>query len=152
MSIAGVVANIGSVGISGLQSAGLNETALQRQARPGQGQGAEFSFKLPEAPQHLTSLPGESSPTSSASALNVGANGQVDPPTSFANMMRRMVLDVNASQQVAGEKMRDVLAGGPTTVHEAMIAGQESSVRFQLLSEVRNKVIESYKEVMRMQV
>ena len=38
------------------------------------------------------------------------------------------------------------------TMHQAMIAMEEASVSFQLMAEVRNKLLESYQELMRMQI
>ena len=39
-----------------------------------------------------------------------------------------------------------------TNLHQAMISMQEASVAFTLMVEVRNKLVESYQELMRMQV
>ena len=40
----------------------------------------------------------------------------------------------------------------PTAAHKSVIAMQEASVAFSLMVEVRNKLVESYQELMRMQV
>jgi flagellar hook-basal body complex protein FliE len=45
-----------------------------------------------------------------------------------------------------------VLAGEGVPLHQAVIAAEEASVSFQLMVEVRNKLLESYQELMRMQV
>ncbi len=78
--------------------------------------------------------------------------GGINEPTTFGHLAQQMIRDVNEKQQVAGHLVRDVLAGGPTPVHEALIATEEASVSFQMLTEVRNKVVEAYQEVMRMSV
>jgi flagellar hook-basal body complex protein FliE len=44
------------------------------------------------------------------------------------------------------------MAGGNVPLHKAMIAVEEASVSFQLMVEVRNKLLDSYQELMRMQV
>ena len=44
------------------------------------------------------------------------------------------------------------LAGQNVPLHQAMIAMEEASVSFQLMVEVRNKLLESYQELMRMQI
>ncbi|MEM9400106.1 MAG: flagellar hook-basal body complex protein FliE [Verrucomicrobiota bacterium] len=95
-------------------------------------------FEIPAPVQHV------------AGPLHV--QSMENTPETWGHMVQQMVRDVNTVQKTAGEKVRDVLQGGPTSVHEAMIASQKSSVSFQMLSEVRNKVIDSYKEIMRMQV
>jgi flagellar hook-basal body complex protein FliE len=72
--------------------------------------------------------------------------------TSFANMLGNLVQDVNAKQVNAGETVRGLLGGENVSLHQAMIAMEEASVSFQLMVEVRNKLLESYQELMRMQV
>jgi flagellar hook-basal body complex protein FliE len=67
-------------------------------------------------------------------------------------MVQQMVMDVNNQQQNAAAKVSDVLRGGPTPVHEAMVATEEASLGFTFLSEVRNKVVDAYQQVMQMQV
>jgi flagellar hook-basal body complex protein FliE len=48
--------------------------------------------------------------------------------------------------------MRGVMSGQGVPLHQAMIAAEEASVSFQLMVEVRNRLLESYQELMRMQV
>jgi flagellar hook-basal body complex protein FliE len=52
----------------------------------------------------------------------------------------------------AGQAVADLQAGKPVTLHQAMITMEEASVSFQLMAEVRNRLLESYQELMRMQV
>lgn len=87
--------------------------------------------------------------TNAETALaRVGGASGADGGMSFG----QMIADVNAKQAEAGEAMRDVMSGGPTPLHQAMIAVEEASVSFQLMVEVRNRLLESYQELMRMQV
>ena len=76
----------------------------------------------------------------------------VAPSSSFDGFLGNMVSDVSAKQAAAGEAMKSVMAGGDVPLHQAMIAVQEASISFQLMVEVRNKLLESYQELMRMQV
>ena len=73
-------------------------------------------------------------------------------PSTFGHLMQQMVGDVNNRQVTAGDKVRDVLAGGNTPVHEAMIAVEEAGLSFRMLSEMRNKLLDAYQEIMRMQI
>ena len=73
-------------------------------------------------------------------------------PTSFADMLGQMVQEVNGKQAAAGQAVTGVLAGENVPLHQAMIAIEEASVSFQLMVEVRNKLVESYQELMRMQI
>jgi flagellar hook-basal body complex protein FliE len=47
---------------------------------------------------------------------------------------------------------RKVLLGETDQLHQSVIARQEASVSFALMVEVRNKLVESYQELIRMQV
>lgn len=71
---------------------------------------------------------------------------------SFSGVLGRMVAEVNAKQGAAGQAVADLQSGKPVALHQAMISMEEASVSFQLMAEVRNKLLESYQELMRMQV
>jgi flagellar hook-basal body complex protein FliE len=71
---------------------------------------------------------------------------------SFGNVLGRLLGEVNEKQAVAGEAVNGLLAGKEVSLHQAMIAMEEASVSFQLMVEVRNKLLESYQELMRMQI
>jgi flagellar hook-basal body complex protein FliE len=73
-------------------------------------------------------------------------------PATWGHMVQQMVMDVNSQQQGAAQKVSDVLRGGPTPIHEAMVASEEASLSFEFLSEMRNKVVDAYQQVMQMQV
>ena len=73
-------------------------------------------------------------------------------PVSFGGLLGEMVQEVNARQAAAGQAVAGVLSGQQVSLHQAMIAMEEASVSFQLMVEVRNKLLESYQELMRMQV
>jgi flagellar hook-basal body complex protein FliE len=45
-----------------------------------------------------------------------------------------------------------MLSGQNVPLHQVMIASEEASVSFQLMLEVRNKLLDGYQELMRMQV
>ncbi|MEI9998740.1 MAG: flagellar hook-basal body complex protein FliE [Verrucomicrobiota bacterium] len=89
--------------------------------------------------------------TASAAAPLVPASGGASP-TTWGHMVHQMVMDVNAKQQDAASMVTDVLKGGPTPVHQAVIASEEASLSFTFLAEMRNKVIDAYNQVMQMQV
>ncbi len=82
-------------------------------------------------------------------AIN-GASGA--GPTTWGHMAQQMVMEVNAKQATAAQKVNDVLQGGATPVHDAMVATDEASLSFEFLGEVRNKIVDAYNQVMQMQV
>ena len=71
---------------------------------------------------------------------------------SFAGMLGKLVADVNAKQNAAGGAVAALQAGQNVPLHQAVIAMEEANVSFQLMVEVRNKLLESYQEIMRMQI
>lgn len=73
-------------------------------------------------------------------------------PSSFSGVLEKMVNEVNNKQAAASQAVHDLQSGQAGSLHQAMIAMEEASVSFQLMVEVRNKVLESYQELMRMQI
>ncbi len=71
---------------------------------------------------------------------------------SFANLLSNLVQDVNSKQGAAAQALQDLQGGRSVSLHQTMIAMEEASVSFQLMVEVRNRLLESYQELMRMQV
>ncbi len=59
---------------------------------------------------------------------------------------------VDRKDKVSDDLRQQVLAGDATNLHQAVIAAQEASVSFSLMVEMRNKVLETYQELMRLQV
>ncbi|KAF0171816.1 MAG: flagellar hook-basal body complex protein FliE [Limisphaerales bacterium] len=70
----------------------------------------------------------------------------------FGEMLGNLVQGVNEKQAISKDTVNALLAGQNVPLHQAMIAMEEASVSFQLMVEVRNKLLESYQELMRMQV
>jgi len=71
---------------------------------------------------------------------------------SFSNILGQFVNEVNTKQTTANDAVTSMLSGGNVSLHQAMIAMEEANVSFQLMVEVRNKLLDSYQELMRMQV
>lgn len=77
---------------------------------------------------------------------------KTNPSESFGKMLDGVVSTVEAKQHDAQELTRKVLLGQTDQLHQSTIAMQEASVAFSMMIEVRNKLVESYQELMRMQV
>ncbi len=73
-------------------------------------------------------------------------------PGGFSNFLQNAVSEIDDKMKAGKAEQTKVLTGESTNLHQAMIAMQEASVAFTLMVEVRNKLVESYQEVMRMQV
>ena len=70
----------------------------------------------------------------------------------FADMLKGAVEKVNAMQHQAGRLEDAVAKGENVNIHQAVIAGEKAGLSFKLMMQVRNKMLEAYEEVMRMQV
>ena len=71
---------------------------------------------------------------------------------SFGATIRDAVQQVNNLQSQADALAQKLAVGDPVDTHEVMLAMQKASLALQLTIQVRNKVIEAYQEIMRMQV
>jgi flagellar hook-basal body complex protein FliE len=69
---------------------------------------------------------------------------------SFAQTMQEAVAGVNAQDVNAGQKMADVDAGRSDDLVGAMLASQEASLSFQMLMQVRNKVMGAVDELIKL--
>jgi flagellar hook-basal body complex protein FliE len=70
----------------------------------------------------------------------------------FSSLLSRAVTDVEGRMRAAESERQKVLTGETNNLHQATIASSEAGVAFSLMIEVRNKLVESYQELMRMQV
>ncbi|GBF33187.1 flagellar hook-basal body complex protein FliE [Desulfocucumis palustris] len=71
---------------------------------------------------------------------------------SFGQMLNKALQDVNKSQINANETIKGFLTGEVQEVHQVTIAMEQAKIMLLLATEVRNKVIEAYQEISRMQV
>jgi flagellar hook-basal body complex protein FliE len=72
--------------------------------------------------------------------------------SSFSSLLGNLVSDVNTQQQISAQSVNALQSGANVPLHQAVISMEEASVSFQLLVQVRNKLLESYQEIMRMQM
>jgi flagellar hook-basal body complex protein FliE len=70
----------------------------------------------------------------------------------FANMLSGIVGEVETQQQSADMAIQQLHAGGAKNLHEAMIAMEQADISIRFMVQVRNKALEAYQEIMRMQV
>jgi len=85
------------------------------------------------------------------SAQSTQAVGAVQG-SGFGDVLNQFVGEVNEKQLASSQAVNDLLSGKDVPLHQAMIAMQEAGVAFQLMVEVRNKLLQGYQDLMRMQV
>ena len=81
-----------------------------------------------------------------------GGSGGQAAQGPFGQLLTQFVGEVNEKQAVSTEMVNGLLSGQDIPLHRVMIAMEEASVAFQMMVEVRNKLLEGYQELMRMQV
>ncbi len=71
---------------------------------------------------------------------------------SFKDTLKEAIQEINELQQNAGETAERFLRGEITDLHQVMVAVQKARVGLELMLEIRNKVVEAYREILRMQM
>jgi len=71
---------------------------------------------------------------------------------SFSDFLLNSVKDVNELQIKANESMEKLATGNKADIHETLIAVEKAEIAFKAMNQIRQKVLEAYREVMRMQV
>jgi flagellar hook-basal body complex protein FliE len=79
-------------------------------------------------------------------------NANTKSTVSFAEVLKNKVQEINKLQLDADSAIANVELKDSGSVHEAMIALEKASISFRTMMQVRNKILEAYQEVMRMQV
>jgi flagellar hook-basal body complex protein FliE len=74
------------------------------------------------------------------------------PGIQIEKAVESFVQSIDEKSKVAGRNVAALMAGEDMSLGETMISLQESQLSFQLMVEVRNKLLDGYQELMRMQV
>ena len=75
---------------------------------------------------------------------------QVNRSGSFGDMLGNALNEVNQLKKEADESINNLAAGKQKDIHQTMIDLEKADVAFQLLMQIRNKIISAYETVMRM--
>jgi len=74
------------------------------------------------------------------------------PDAGFGDWFANEVGNVNASMVNSDIAVQKLVTGEAQSLHDVMIKMEEAKLSFQLLAQVRNRLLDAYQEVMRMQV
>src|SRR6056297_912520 len=90
------------------------------------------------------------SPLADAKAASTGTRqtGGID---AFADLLTQQVKNVNTMQGDANDMVHTMLTGGDVNEAEVLTAVQKADLAFRMLLQVRNKLIEAYREVQQIQ-
>jgi flagellar hook-basal body complex protein FliE len=70
----------------------------------------------------------------------------------FGQVVQQFIEDTNAQQIMADQSVERLATGQSDSVHETMLALTKADLSLRVFMEVRNKIIDAYQEVMRMQL
>lgn len=81
-------------------------------------------------------------------SLDLGGNGG---GASFTDVLKSAVDSVNQSNDTAAAQVKNMLEGGGADLNNVMIAVEKADVSFQLMMQVRNKIVSAYQDIEKMQ-
>ena len=70
----------------------------------------------------------------------------------FGSVLKDAIMDINKLQTDADKAIAKVQLEDAGSIHDAMVALEKAGISFQVMMQVRNKILDAYQEVMRMQV
>ena len=73
-------------------------------------------------------------------------------PKSFSDLLAESINEVNQLQVDANKATENLVTGRSKNLHEVMLKVEQANLAFQQMNQVRLKVLEAYKEIMRMQL
>ncbi|MEH6447904.1 MAG: flagellar hook-basal body complex protein FliE [Oleispira sp.] len=137
-----------------------NSFAAQLQQQHNQFNPSQASSAAPSAmsPSQFRNEMTQQDLVNQAAAIDTRPGNQMNYSSSASNpsigeMMGNAINQVNATQKHAGSLSTRYTQGDPNIdLPEVMVAMQKSSVSFQAMSQVRNKLLEAYKDIMNMPV
>ena len=89
--------------------------------------------------------------TDSQPISGLGAPKQAES-VSFREVLEKSLGEVNNLQSEAEQKIQKFATGEVTDLREVMVAAEEANLAFQFTLEIRNKIVEAYQELFRLQV
>lgn len=92
------------------------------------------------------------SPIAVPTVTTAAAPAATKPALDFGEMLGRAVGELDALQKQSDDLAMRLADGQAVDLHDVVLATEEASLAFQLAIQVRNRVVEAYQEIMRMQV
>lgn len=74
------------------------------------------------------------------------------PSQTFGDFLKNSIVEVNDIQTKANDSVQKLISGEEQDIHETMMLMEKAELAFKTMGQIRNKVIEAYREIMRMQI
>src|SRR4051794_41148983 len=81
--------------------------------------------------------------------MDVPKGDAAQSASTFSDILRSSVSQVNEYQTQADTAIKELVAGRTKNIHETMLAIERADASLKLMMQVRNKVLDAYKEIMR---
>ena len=81
-----------------------------------------------------------------------GISGEGIKESGFLDMLKSSIQEVNQHQIQSDHAISNLIAGRSKNIHETMLSVERADASLKLMMQVRNKIIDGYREIMRMQV
>ena len=81
-----------------------------------------------------------------------GGKTNFESPKTFGQFLEDSLVKVNNLQQEANASVEKLATGKSKNMHETLLAVEKADIAFKAMNQIRLKVLDAYKEVMRMQV
>lgn len=82
----------------------------------------------------------------------IGTPGPSTEAGGFVDSLKAAIGQVNDAQMQAGQAVDALMTGQTQDIHRTMVALQQADVSFQLMMQIRNKLVTAYEEIQRMQI
>lgn len=81
-----------------------------------------------------------------------GVGGASESGKTFGEFLQDSIGKVNALQQDANVSMEKLASGESQNLHETLLAVEKADIAFRTMNQVRTKVLDAYREIMKMQI
>ncbi len=81
-----------------------------------------------------------------------GQTFQKKSEADFADILKNAIEKVNQIQKNAEQMSADFALGKISNIHEVIIEAEKATIALRLTTEVRNRIVQAYQEIMRMQI
>ncbi len=96
--------------------------------------------------------PFPTSPLARGSGANAGLSAAGSGEIPFADLVKGLLQDTNQQQIAVQDSVKSIISGETDSIHDVVLTASKADLAFRLVMEIRNRLISSYQEIMRMQV
>jgi flagellar hook-basal body complex protein FliE len=79
-------------------------------------------------------------------------NREASSGATFGDVLREAISTTNELQKQSNQEIQKLMTGETQDLHATLIAVQKADLSFQMMMQVRNKLVQAYQEIMRTQV